>query len=84
LVDSSKGNTVDFMGTSDQKESGLQLSKENDSLSLESADEEDKNLSRFNILSEGRGLVGSLGSSSGAGLILSGVPLSDGSGLGSV
>jgi len=84
LVDSSEGNTVDFMGSGDQEKSGLQLLKENNSLAFVSTDKEDKDLTSFDILSESGGLVGSLNSASGVLLILSRVPLGDSSGLGSV
>jgi len=41
LVDSSEGNTVELEGTGDQEEARLELSDEDDSLALESADQKD-------------------------------------------
>mmetsp|Transcript_71047 Transcript_71047/g.98707 ORF Transcript_71047/g.98707 Transcript_71047/m.98707 type:complete len:238 (+) Transcript_71047:346-1059(+) len=82
LVNSSQGDTVDFMGTSDQDKTRLQLLQEDDSLALISADEEDDNLTRLDILSESRGLVRSGNTSLGG--FLSGVPLRDSGNLGGI
>lgn len=82
MVDSSQGDTVDFMGTSDQAKARLQLLQEDDSLALISADEEDDDLTRLDILSESRGLVRSGNTSLGG--FLSGVPLRDSGDLGGI
>jgi len=84
LIDSSKGNTVDLVGTGDQQESRLELSKENNSLTLESADEENQDLTRSDILSERSRLSLDGGSSGGSWFVISRVPLVDGLAVSSV
>lgn len=52
LLDASDGNTVELEGTGDGEETGLELLKEHDSLSSESAGEQDKDGAGSDGLSE--------------------------------
>jgi len=79
LVDSSEGNTVKLEGTSDQEEARLELSDEDDSLALESTDQENQDGTRDDVSSESVSLGGLSGVSSDSGGF-SGVPLRDSDG----
>jgi hypothetical protein len=79
LVDSSEGNTVKLEGTSDQEEARLELSQEDDSLALESTDQENQDGTRDDVSSESVSLGGLSGVSSDSGGF-SGVPLRDSDG----
>ena len=52
LVNALEGHSVDLVGTSHEEQAGLELLKENDSLSSESAAEEDENAARLETLSK--------------------------------
>jgi hypothetical protein len=73
LVNALKRNAVDLVGAGDEEEAGLKLLEEDDSLSAETAGEEDEDGAGGDALAElgGLGLLGAHGSL----LLFSGVPL---------
>ena len=73
LVDALDGDTVDFVGSSDEEESGIQFLEEDDSLSTESSGEEDEDTSGFETSSQFGSVLG-LGSDL-TGDVVGGVPL---------
>lgn len=73
LNDSLEGDTVEAVGPSDQKEAGLELLEEDDSLSSESPGEENQDLASLDASSEFSGSWGLAGSPEVSSFIVGGV-----------
>lgn len=77
LIDSLKRNTVDLVWAGNKQKAGLELLKEDNSLTLESTSQKDQNLSRSDIFSEMSWLWSLVFSDEVSLLIISRVPLRD-------